>query len=264
MASLWIAAGHPGRWVRSLQSHFENQPSAKPMPLSPSKSRAFVTVLVFSSLLYFLIGGLTAALGKLEVQTYALIGGMVGSVASILGLVSLSRPSITQTDLQQIESQCLKSLAETTEDIRRLEEQRTSTLTSLEVAKVLTREQIDALNRQKQEMELLVRKASLCLFLQEQQQLYTQRIQQRLSKSPGLTSLLDHLRAVNEKLVALDAEIKSDPNVELLLSIIEAAKGGRDEPLFSAFGVRVATNDLLRVAEETFRSLWTLFGVRRT
>ncbi len=193
-----------------------------------SRGRALITILILLAMLYFVVGGLLVWLGWLDVPTYGLVGGIAGSVASILGLVSLSRPSITHLDVKNLEIESLKTIKEATEDIEKLQETRFKEAERLERTRALTVEEINALKKTKEDMQLLVRKASLSLFLQEQRRLYETRILEEMSKHKQIATNLRELRSIDEKLKVLDEEIESDPNVALLKTIIESAKESSD------------------------------------
>lgn len=179
------------------------------VPDQRSTLRAVVILLIACAVLYFVIGGAFAWFGWFPVHIYAFIGGIVGSLTSTVGLISLTRPGFSQADLDYIEIQSLKKIAETSEEIKNLEE-----------ARAVTKEQIESLEDQK----LLVQKASLCLFLQEQRRIYARRIQEEISKNEVLESNISELNSIDKKLEALNEQIENDPNVDLLKTMITAAR----------------------------------------
>ena len=123
--------------------------------------RVVVSSLVVLCVLYFIVGGVATLLGFLEAQKYTLFAGIVGGLASVLGLIALARPSLQQADLEDLELQSLRKLAAASEEI-----------TQLERARLARKQEIDSLEARRREMEFLVQKASLSLFLQEQHRLY--------------------------------------------------------------------------------------------
>jgi hypothetical protein len=164
-------------------------------------------------MLYFVVGGGVALLGWVSTNTYVIGAGVVGGLASVLGLMSLARPALSQSDLDRVEIESLKKLADTSEEIKQLER-----------ARVATQEQIVSLEEQKRQMAFLVQKASLALFLQEQHRLYEQRILDAIRADKELAGNLSELATIGEKLDALNEEITRDPNVDLLVRIIESAR----------------------------------------
>ena len=110
----------------------------------------------------------------------------------------------------------LRRIADTSEQVKQLELARAETL-----------EEIGTLETQKRQMEFLVQKASLVLFLQEQHRLYEKRVQDELAQNKGLMDSISELVSIEQKLAALEEEIARDPNVpnaELLERVIEAAR----------------------------------------
>jgi hypothetical protein len=183
-----------------------------------SRVRATLSVLIISCILYFIIGGILALFGWVCVENYAIAGGVVGGIASVLSLISLARPALSQGDLDTIESQSLRALADTSEKIK-----------ELEAARAATAQEIDTLELQKKEMQLLVQKASLSLFLREQRRLYEKRIQEEVAANRDLEGHLHELISIDQKLNALNEEIETDPNVDLVKEIIASAKRPADE-----------------------------------
>src|SRR3990172_1852919 len=86
--------------------------------------RVVVSSLVVLCVLYFIVGGVATLLGFLEAQKYTLFAGIVGGLASVLGLIALARPSLQQADLEDLELQSLRKLAAASEEITQLERAR--------------------------------------------------------------------------------------------------------------------------------------------
>lgn len=164
-------------------------------------------------ILYFLVGAILVWTKILNEQTYLSGAGIVGGLASVLGLISFLRPAISRSDIQNIEAESLQKLADVSSEIKKLEE-----------TKSIKANQIDDLEAQRKEMELLVRKASMSLFLKEQYSRHSKGIQDHLQAHPEIVKSLDNIATIKSKLDVLDEEIESDPNVELLKLIMATAK----------------------------------------
>ena len=95
--------------------------------------------------------------GWISKEIYFSFAGIVGGLASVVGLFSFTRPALMKSDLQEIEIESLKSITETSQQLK-----------ELELARARTKEELEDLDLQKREMALLVRKASLALFHKEQ------------------------------------------------------------------------------------------------
>ena len=175
--------------------------------------RKIMLILLPLCILYFPVGAILIWIKVIEQQTYLSGAGIVGGIASVLGLGSFLRPALTRSDILNIEAESLKALGEMSSKIKKLEKTRSQTAT-----------QINDIETQKREMELLVRKASLSLFLKEQYDHQKKSILDHLKKEQKLQTALSELSAVDRKLAALDEEIEKDENVELLRKIINDAR----------------------------------------
>lgn len=181
--------------------------------------RVFAAIILLC-IVYFLGGWIAVHFGWILGETYFSYAGIVGGLASVVGLLSFTRPALSNTDLQQLELGSLKSITETSEKLRELEKKRAATEGELE-----------NLDLQKQEMELLVRKASLALFLKERYAHHENLILDRVNDTQDLAESLAEAQDISQKLSALNEEIEADPNVKVLKEIVAAAS--RREPTIS-------------------------------
>jgi hypothetical protein len=145
-------------------------------------------------------------------EQYLTYGGIVGGLASIFGLFGFLRPPMSRNDIQNIEIESLKKVVEASEEIKRLEDAQTHQITK-----------IDELDKQRREMEFLVRKASMSLFLQEQRKYLSKQVLSYIDSSDELRDQLESLTEIDEKLETLEEEIEQDPNVEQLKRVISQA-----------------------------------------
>jgi len=150
---------------------------------------------------------------------YFAYAGIVGGLASVAGLLALTRPAITQSDLKSVEIETLKSMVATAEQLDKLQSARAQTV-----------QEIVELAIKKKAMELLVKKASLALFLKEQYSHHERQVLEELAKNDNLRNALSNASESAEKIRALDEEISIDPNVSQLREIIRTAS--RREPTF--------------------------------
>lgn len=174
--------------------------------------RKIIVVFLICSFGYFLVGWYGQSKGWLTIEQYLTYGGIVGGLASIFGLFGFLRPPMSRTDIQNIEMESLKKVVEVSEEIKRLEETQNHQLSK-----------IDELYKQQKEMEFLVRKASLSLFLKEQRKYLSRQVLTYIESSNELKEKLEILAQIDEKLEALEEEIEQDPNVEQLKRIIYQA-----------------------------------------
>lgn len=175
--------------------------------------KKILIVLVSIVLLFFIVGYIAVLYFSFNLQLYLTIATISGGIASVLGLLSLSRPALTTNDIQSFEVQSLKKISEIAQEI---EDAKTKS--------AQTKEEIAKLAEQKEEMQILVRKASLSLFLHDQIDKHQSQILNILESNKELTTLLKEYDQLSEKLLALDEEINTDKNVDMLRSIVRDAR----------------------------------------
>jgi len=174
--------------------------------------RRLFTIIILLCIAYFLGGWIAVHFGVVSRDDYFAYAGIVGGLASAAGLFALTRPALTQSDVQAIEIDTLKSMTETAEQLK-----------ILQTARSKTAEELDGLELKKKEMELLVKKASLALFLKEQYSHYERQVLDEISKNNDLQESLDKASEMSTKLAALNEEIDTHPNVRQLREIIVSA-----------------------------------------
>jgi predicted nucleic acid-binding Zn-ribbon protein len=175
--------------------------------------RTFAAIIIGLCFLYFALAVSAVLLGHLDIERFAFFSSIAGTLASVFGLLSLLKPSITNEDFRKVEIDTLKSLAQTSEELSQLESQRSRTA-----------EEIDNLRIQKKEMELLVKKVAMSFFLNEQQDYYLTKISSIIESNIELRDTLNKLQDTRQRLKALGEEIKSDEKAELMLEVIEASR----------------------------------------
>lgn len=174
--------------------------------------RKAYAAIILACIAYFVGGWIATRFGVVTKDDYFAYAGIVGGFASVAGLLALTRPALTQSDFKSAEIEALKSMAATAEQLEKLQSTRAQ-----------TEQEIDGLAIKKKEMELLVKKASLALFLKEQYSHHERQVIEELEKNDHLRAALSAASESAEKVQALDEEISVDPNVSQLREIIKAA-----------------------------------------
>jgi chromosome segregation ATPase len=180
--------------------------------------RIALTSVVIAALLFFILGYGAVKFGWLKEDPYLMIATIVGGAASLVGLLSLSRPSISADDLENLELEALgrvSNLAKELEDAKR--------------AQAETRDEIEQLEVQRKQMEVSVRKAATVLFLREKITRQQERLSEKLQADRELAGLVLNLKNDYEQLGAVGEEITQDPNVELLSDVIMRLRPERDQ-----------------------------------
>ena len=83
------------------------------------------------------------------------------------------------------------------------------------------------LKLQKEELEFLVKKASLNLFFKEQLERYYETLDKQISNNKEINQTLNEIRELEYKVGELNIEIESNPNTEYILEIIKKARSHR-------------------------------------
>ena len=208
--------------------------------------KKIVVVVVIFSILYFAGGFIATLLGLWQKDTYLTYSAIIGSVASVCGLLSFGIVrKITNEDFENVEIGYLKKVSEAADELKQKKEE----IVSKSQALSETEKEIKKLEIKKQEMEFLVKKASLSLFLQDQIERNQKSVEEKIESDPELKKLLAEIVPLKEKLTRLEQEIKSDPNVDLLEEIISAGKSEYDDIIEykpSLFGISINMNQLAR------------------
>ncbi|XCN73640.1 MAG: hypothetical protein Q3M24_02485 [Candidatus Electrothrix aestuarii] len=168
--------------------------------------RRFIRLIFTISLFYFVAGFIVAEFNIISAFTfdiYLKYTAVIGGVASVFGLLALALPVISSNDLMTIEIDSLRKVADLAEEMQAADK---------EIKQ--KSERINSLNVEKKHIELLVRKASLSLHLQNK---YEQDI--RL-----LSETFKDVKRTKEQLIALDEEIGEEENKELLYEISQIVK----------------------------------------
>ena len=178
--------------------------------------KKFSVIFIIIAVLFFVVGYVFVIFGLLEQTHYNQIATIVGGLASILGLLGFVLPSLTTSDIKSIEIDTLKSLAKTAEEIQKKEAElntKQNDLTKLEL--------------QKQELEFLVRKASLNLFFKEQMERYYENLDKLIADNKEISRTINEIKELEYKIAELEIEIEKSPNTENILKIIDEARKHR-------------------------------------
>lgn len=172
--------------------------------------KKIATIIIVSAVTFFIVGYILVILKFIEQDLYNQIATVVGGIASLLGLLSFVLPSLKTSDLKNLELDTLKSLTKTAEEIKQKEEEpstKQNDLTKLEL--------------QKKELEFLVKKASLNLFLKERLENFYETLDKQISDNREITRTISEIRELEYKTKELELEINANPNAENIFKIIE-------------------------------------------
>lgn len=202
--------------------------------------KKFARFLIITVLLYFIVGYILVILNVLKQELYNQIATIVGGIASACGLFAFVIPSIKTSDFKNIEIDTLKSLAKSAEEIQKKEEELKTKETD-----------IVRLELQKEELEFLVKKASLNLFFKEQLERYYETLDKQISGNREINQTLNEIRELEFKVNELDIEIEANPNTEYILEIIKKARNHQRTQI----EIKTPFDGILNVFDEIARTI---------
>jgi hypothetical protein len=201
-------------------------------------TKALSIFVVFAAILFFIGGGIAVWQGVLGVATYALVGGIVGSIASTIGLLAFASPRLTEKDVLSVESQLVQRLADAT-----------TSLNEYETKISENKEELQQLQRDRLEVELLVRQASVKVFLEEKLKRLAEEIEERVISDTTLTDwLIEHEKSI-EKVKEIDGQIASSNRADLIREVIGDLQPSDKKLFVEVLGVKVDVSPILRLSE---------------
>jgi len=141
--------------------------------------RRLILSVVFACVTYFVVGFILVKLQLFPEKDFYSYAGIVGGLASVCGLLAFALPKLRTSDIQALELDSLQRAAQAAAEIEKREKE----LTDKE-------REIIRLKLQKEEMEFLVRKASLQLFLESQAKRQINRANELVDQDKELAKIL--------------------------------------------------------------------------
>jgi hypothetical protein len=188
-----------------------------------------VRLLVFFVALFFAVGAAFAWTGKIEANTYIVITGIIGSIASVVGLAALGSPRLTAKDLRSVEAELFNTVAEQLKAAKDSEEKLAT-----------NKEELSRLERERAEVELLVRQASLKVFMEERLRNVAVEVENRLSADTMLSRLFDSYNETLVRVTELNGAIIRSPRADLINQILVDTERHERSPIY----VRVMGMDI--------------------
>lgn len=168
-----------------------------------------VRLIVALIALFFVTGAVLAWFGKIDPNTYIIITGIIGSIASVLGLIALGTPRLRPEDVQNVQAELYETLAE---QVRAAKEN--------EAKLALGRDELDRLERERAETELLVRQVSLQVFMEEQAKYIGAEIERRIDSDAILSNLLQQYNEAKRRAVEFNSNIQASGKAEMISNIL--------------------------------------------
>lgn len=171
----------------------------------------------FLALVIFVAGAIMALLDFLiDWELYWKITGCVGGLASVVGILGLVSNPLADADIRKLHSKSLKELAETAKQIE-----------SKEGELKQANDKVASLQLKSEELEVLVKKASLSLYYNDELQHNYQKLLSLVQKNQELKDVIVNIQQTEEDAKALNAEIEQNDDVKDIIDMINKAKKSR-------------------------------------
>lgn len=146
-------------------------------------------------------------------DAYWKIVGIVGGSASIFGMLGIALNPLKDADIRNFRTQTLIDLAQTAKEIEDKQD-----------ALKETNEQLTSLQIKKEELEVLVKNASLALFYKEELERLYQRLLKLLDKNREINETIVSIRQLEADASSLNAKIEQNEDIQDILNTIQKAK----------------------------------------
>lgn len=161
-------------------------------------------------LLVYGVCAVCVPLGLYNWDTYFKIVGVVGGLASIIGL---GAAAFVRIDLLSYDAEAIERLASAAKEIESKESQIRDASTKIE-----------ALEYKKDELEVLVKKASLVLYYREELNRLYEKLLGLIHKNEDLNYLVVSIPEMESQLEKLEGEMDNNPEIRDILTTIQKAK----------------------------------------
>lgn len=175
--------------------------------------RRFAILTILLTAIFFVVGWWPVQKGWLTQEQYLAASGIVGGIASIIGLLGLVRSPLTRRDFENVEWESVVKAAQSAQELQ-----------ELETKKAKASDEIQQLSRTREELADLVKKASAVLFLREELDRSSQKLVAFVSKHKDLKKDLEDYRENSRRLRTLAEEIKQHPDAELIAEVMLRAR----------------------------------------
>lgn len=182
--------------------------------------RIIFRVIILMALAYFIIGIIFVKYNLIQKEDYLLIAAIVGGIASVSGLFTFSTSKLHRSDIEEIGIEYFKDLVKSAEQLKEKEtdiKQKETILSAKE-------KELQKLELDRAELEFIVKKASMSIFLQDQYERLNTRIIEIIHDNKDLTNLLGQREHLLEQLTKLGEELKSSDISQTIQEIIELIK----------------------------------------
>lgn len=174
-------------------------------------------IIIIVALAYFIIGIILVRFNLFHIEDYLTAAAIVGGIASVSGLFTFSTSKLRRSDVEEIGIEYFKDVVKSAEQLKEKEndiKHKESLLSAKE-------KELQNLELDRAELEFVVRKASMSIFLQDQYERLDNRIIEIMQENKELTNLLGQREHLKGQLTELGEELKSNERSQTVQEIIE-------------------------------------------
>lgn len=172
------------------------------------------------SLIYFIIatflcvlGAILALCGVIDWSLYRDAAAIVGTIASIIGILGLTINPLKNADINQLRSDGLKKLAKTAEEIEKSQEKMKE-----------TSEQINQLTIKKNDLEILVEQASLSIYYKKELERFYEKLKKQIEINDEIHDLIEEIELLEKESGDLNCKIEKNKEIKEIIEIIHKAQ----------------------------------------
>ena len=169
---------------------------------------------------YFILGYLAVFFSWLSKDIYFNFSAIIGGIASVSGLLAFATNKLEKDDIDRVGIEYFKEMVASAEELKQKKEE----LSSKEKELSVKAKELAEINIKKAEMEHLVLKASMSLFLKDQLERIDSRLIEITEENKELKKLLTQRETVVKQISDINEEINENSNSKLINEIIEITK----------------------------------------
>lgn len=180
-------------------------------------SKGFLILIVVLASSYFFFGLIAVVLNFFSKDSYLLLAAIIGGLASVSGLLALITNKLQLKDIEEIGIEYFQRVVDSSRELQLKEKEIKDKVKQLNKRE----RELQLMDVKKQQMEYLIQKASMSLFLKDQFNRTEARIGELIYEDEELQRLMSRRQKLKNQLKELEEEIEVNEQSEALISIIE-------------------------------------------
>lgn len=178
-----------------------------------------MAILVITAFLVLAAGAFGSYAGVIDTNNYLIFIGIVGTAASIFGLMGLKRQPIRADDFRSVELEAISRAADASRSLEELDRKINEKKAS-----------IDDIEIRRAQIESAARIAALKIILEERLKASSRSLENLVSSSSRIIDLVEEIKSINKSLADLEIELESEPsdNVKIVMQMVDRVRRRED------------------------------------